>query len=504
LRIFMEARFISYPKNNGRRSTVRWLLFGLVFGLAVCLVTGFDLAGKVQASPLLLVATASPSPSPTSTPLVISSADSETMPTWTSTATPRRATALAMTLQAQRELTQARLSPTPSSIYTLTRTPTITTTFFYKAYPTVTLEKWSTYTFTPRPTNTSLPTLDQRQTQDRIHKVQTATAKYFEQFTVTAEVDSYIQVADVSDPSNIAPTVVWSASSDMPLGVNTTWLPDGSGLLFEGSLYDHRRFYTLQLPGGDPVQVKGQNQQLLSVHPPKNNKDNIQPALSPDGNWYAFSSLAVDDRSRHHLFIMKADGSILYQITKGPYTEELQPSWSPDGKAIVFISVYGYYSAQIYKLDVRWLGAASHKVVDMYGASPLISSISINIESAPRYCMDPDKPWIVYSAKDSTYPYARQVFVMKSDGTKITKITQNHGNSFPDWSPDCSKIIYMQDSGTNHIDIYTQDIKWADDPVAPSTDGDPKLLIRNKSGAVSSPHYSPDGNQIVFVHKNHQ
>ncbi len=214
-----------------------------------------------------------------------------------------------------------------------------------------------------------------------IHHIQTATAQYYKQFTVTAEAENHILVADVSDSNQtINPTVVWTASIGiMALGVNTTWLPDGSGVIFEGSLFDRRRFYTLEIPEEkpatppEPVQVKGQNQQLLNVNPPKNNKDNIQPAISPDpdGNWIAFSSLPVDDRSRHHLFIMKADGSVLYQVTKGLYNEELQPSWSPDGKSIIFISVYGYYSAQIYKLDVSWIydpsSASSHKPVDMYG-----------------------------------------------------------------------------------------------------------------------------------------
>jgi hypothetical protein len=506
----MQSRFIFNSKNNGRRSTARWLLVGLAFTLAVCLVAGFDLDSKAQASPLLQISTESPTPSPTSTPLVISSADSETMPTWTSTPTPRRPTALAMTLQAQRDLTQTRLPPTPSSIYTLTRTPSITTTYFYKVFPTVTLRKWPTYTFTPRPTFTRIPTQDQRKTLESYHKTLTARAEYYAQFTATAEVDNYILVADVSDTSNIEPTVVWSASGKMKLGVNVTWLPDGSslgkGLLFEGGLFDSRRFYTLQFPGGNPVRVNGQSDQLLNENPPKNNKDNIQPAISPDGNWIAFSSLPVDDRNHHHLFIMKADGSIIYQLTKGLYKEELQPGWSADSKSIFFISAYGSpaydykSSAQLFKLDVSWLGDPSHKVIDVNDGtfSPFISDY-INYETAPHYCQVKEKPWIVFSEN----VVSRQIYVMKADGkkgTNVIQLTENQGNSFPDWSPDCSKIIYMQDNG-GITGIYTLDIKWTDDTVIPSADGKPVLLIPNEGGAVSSPHYSPDGSLVVLVHK---
>jgi len=58
------------------------------------------------------------------------------------------------------------------------------------------------------------------------------------------------------------------------------------------------------------------------------------PALSPDGEWIAFS---MSDGRDMHLYLMKTDGSELTQL---PSTRsvDVQPTWSPDGAWIVFAS----------------------------------------------------------------------------------------------------------------------------------------------------------------------
>jgi len=62
--------------------------------------------------------------------------------------------------------------------------------------------------------------------------------------------------------------------------------------------------------------------------------EGINPALSPDGLWIAFSMAA--GRSTH-LFRMRTDGSELIQLTDSR-SEDVQPAWSPDGHWILFTS----------------------------------------------------------------------------------------------------------------------------------------------------------------------
>ena len=60
----------------------------------------------------------------------------------------------------------------------------------------------------------------------------------------------------------------------------------------------------------------------------------VNPAISPDGSWVAFS---VASGRSYHLFLMKIDGSELTQLTDSR-SVDVQPAWSADGQWIVFTS----------------------------------------------------------------------------------------------------------------------------------------------------------------------
>jgi hypothetical protein len=62
---------------------------------------------------------------------------------------------------------------------------------------------------------------------------------------------------------------------------------------------------------------------------------NINPDISPDFKWVAFSS-APDADSHSDIYIVSDDGADLFQITNTPNISERWPTWSPDGLSLAY------------------------------------------------------------------------------------------------------------------------------------------------------------------------
>ena len=86
------------------------------------------------------------------------------------------------------------------------------------------------------------------------------------------------------------------------------------------------------------------------------------PEWSPDGQHIVFASNRHGIARFHlQLFIMKADGSDIQQISHNqPDEEDVRPDWSPDGKQIVFNRV-GPTGTQIHIMDI-----STEKVVSFF------------------------------------------------------------------------------------------------------------------------------------------
>ena len=197
--------------------------------------------------------------------------------------------------------------------------------------------------------------------------------------------------------------------------------------------------------------------------------NDLNPTWSPDGNKIAFDSNRDGDTE---IYIINADGNELTRITNNA-AEDTYPAWSPDGTKIAFTSNRdGNYEIYVMNTD---------------GTSQTCITKSIASDSEPAW--SPDGKKIAFTSnRDGNY----EIYVMNADGTSQTRITMNAASdSEPAWSPDGTKIAFTSDRDGNP-EVYVM-----------NTDGSGQTNLTNMGpvgpfGDDSSPAWSPDGTKIAF------
>ncbi|MGZ9164121.1 MAG: protein kinase domain-containing protein, partial [Anaerolineales bacterium] len=206
-----------------------------------------------------------------------------------------------------------------------------------------------------------------------------------------------------------------------------------------------------------------------------------QPSWSPDGSQLVFISpcsrraeffeTAYRESS---LYLVNSDGTGQKSLTTVPGSD-FEPAWSPDGKRIAFTSVRDG-NKQIYVLDVNSLA-----VTRLTNANPDIES------SQPAW--SPDGKLITYMVKRvSTY----QVWAMTDTGQENVQLARNGQalwDFLPVWSPD-GKTIFFNQRWSNPTRPWLMKVNYEDLELEPTR--------LNFPVPIEDVELSPDGLWLVF------
>jgi TolB protein len=150
------------------------------------------------------------------------------------------------------------------------------------------------------------------------------------------------------------------------------------------------------------------------------------PSWSPDGKRLAFMSAQPDARGsdpNYDVYVVRLDGSGLRQLTDWP-GEDGWPAWSPDGKRIAFTtthdangrSVGGFPYRDVYVM--RLDGTGKHRVVlGLSGEMPTWS---------------PDGRAIMFTGSRLSHPGAAHLWVIRPNGSGLRLLPIE--GYLPDWT----------------------------------------------------------------------
>ena len=249
--------------------------------------------------------------------------------------------------------------------------------------------------------------------------------------------------------------------------------------------------------------------------------------ISPDGRWAAFVRsvpILEEEKSEHrgHIWLVSTDGGELLQLTNGPNGDS-DPQWSPDSMRLAFASKREDGKTQVW-------------IIPIAGGEARQLTHTKNGASNPRWSFDGKRIAFLKDGEDSTTEEQRKkagddqvimgvddftqqhlwvidvetlddepemLFSLPGKGSdenvdvdKSQRLTEGDFHvGEPCWSPDGKQIAFISTpspkaddtmfNGTVHIvDLETKNIR--------------KLTVH--AGGESSPRWSPDGEQIAYLH----
>jgi Tol biopolymer transport system component len=221
------------------------------------------------------------------------------------------------------------------------------------------------------------------------------------------------------DGSNLVNLTAASDANDLL----SSWRADGRKLAFMSNRT------TATNPEGDAeifvMNANGSHQRQITV----NDLDDEYPAWSPDGRIVVARDLnPILGEADYDLVTMNGDGSNQQNLTNTPGVDESEPSWSPTGRSIAFIS-WRDGDGELYTMRANGSG---------------IRQLTFDGLGYEFPDWSPDGRLIAFHSGPPGEFDLYDIYTIRANGRDQTRLTFGAGfDGFPAWSPNGRQLAFM-------------------------------------------------------------
>jgi len=240
------------------------------------------------------------------------------------------------------------------------------------------------------------------------------------------------------------------------------WSPDGATIAFSR---EERTFSLFTVPAGGGSERK---LDTGGVEPKRGELD-----WSPDGKWIAFNGGDA-------LFLVAQEGAPPRRLTDPPPSaEDRAPSFSADGKRVLFVRSRGAGFPD----ELRWIGIAG-------GEETLLTSITARVLGIPRWSAD-EKSVIFSSNFGGKSGLWRVSTISKDSPIQINDTAVNPALSG-------KRDLLAYERGSHGLNVWELDVS---PDVPEKKDPRQRILVPLIGQTVQGPgpQFSPDGRKLAFM-----